>query len=596
MYRKNVASQNLAFALVNASTGAALTGATVTARRSIDGGAQASATGSVSELGNGQYNLALSQADTNGNHIGILLTATNAIPVHFSLVMTAADPTDSVRLGLTALPNAAAGASAGLPVLLHAGTAQAGAAQTITLAAAASAVDRLYTLEHISIVGGTGAGQVRTIVDYNGASKVATVNRAWRTNPDNTSVYQLTGAETLALPVYQSGTAQAGGASTIQLSTAAATVDDAYSGLTIHVTGGTGAAQTRVITDFVGATRTATVDRAWDTAPDNTSVYLIVASNSLATNGAGGLAALATDVITSGAVAASAVTEIQTGLATQASVDTIDDFLDTEIAAILADTNELQTDWANGGRLDNILDARASQTSVDDLPTNAELTTALAAADDAVLTAVAGVQTTVDDIPTNAELATALASADDAVLSAVAGVQTSVDDLPTNAELATALGTADDAVLAAVGALNDLDATEVQAAAAAALAAYDGPTNAELTTALADLPTNAELATALASADDAILAAINALENLSAAEVNAEVVDALSVDSYTELSAVPSAATNLANMLRAVYAYTTNRVTETATTQTLRNRANSATIATHSVSDDGSTYVRGSAT
>lgn len=31
----------------------------------------------------------------------------------------------------------------------------------------------------------------------------------------------------------------------------------------------------------------------------------------------------------------------------------------------LADTNELQTDWANGGRLDNILDARASQTSVD---------------------------------------------------------------------------------------------------------------------------------------------------------------------------------------------------------------------------------------
>lgn len=31
----------------------------------------------------------------------------------------------------------------------------------------------------------------------------------------------------------------------------------------------------------------------------------------------------------------------------------------------LADTNELQTDWANGGRLDLILDARASQTSVD---------------------------------------------------------------------------------------------------------------------------------------------------------------------------------------------------------------------------------------
>jgi hypothetical protein len=78
-----------------------------------------------------------------------------------------------------------------------------------------------------------------------------------------------------------------------------------------------------------------------------------------------------------------------TVLATQASVNTIDDFLDTEVAAILADTNELQTDWANGGRLDNILDARSSQTSVDDLPTNAELATALGTADDAVLAAIA---------------------------------------------------------------------------------------------------------------------------------------------------------------------------------------------------------------
>ncbi len=44
-------------------------------------------------------------------------------------------------------------------------------------------------------------------------------------------------------------------------------------------------------------------------------------------------------------------------LASQASLTTIGGYLDTEIAAILADTNELQTDWANGGRLDLILDA-----------------------------------------------------------------------------------------------------------------------------------------------------------------------------------------------------------------------------------------------
>lgn len=47
-------------------------------------------------------------------------------------------------------------------------------------------------------------------------------------------------------------------------------------------------------------------------------------------------AAIATDAIDADALAADAVTEIQSGLATQASVNTIDDFLDTEVAAILA--------------------------------------------------------------------------------------------------------------------------------------------------------------------------------------------------------------------------------------------------------------------
>lgn len=43
-----------------------------------------------------------------------------------------------------------------------------------------------------------------------------------------------------------------------------------------------------------------------------------------------------------------------------ANLATVADYLDTEIAAILADTNELQTDWANGGRLDLLLDGAAS--------------------------------------------------------------------------------------------------------------------------------------------------------------------------------------------------------------------------------------------
>lgn len=96
-------------------------------------------------------------------------------------------------------------------------------------------------------------------------------------------------------------------------------------------------------------------------------------------------AAIATDAIDADALKADAITEIQSGLATAADLATVDGNVDS----ILADTNELQTDWANGGRLDLILDARASQTSVDDLPTNAELATALGTADDATLAAIA---------------------------------------------------------------------------------------------------------------------------------------------------------------------------------------------------------------
>lgn len=61
--------------------------------------------------------------------------------------------------------------------------------------------------------------------------------------------------------------------------------------------------------------------------------------------------------------------------ASQTSVDTIDTevgVIDGIASAIVADTNELQTDWANGGRLDLILDARAAQTTADAIETDTQ--------------------------------------------------------------------------------------------------------------------------------------------------------------------------------------------------------------------------------
>lgn len=68
-------------------------------------------------------------------------------------------------------------------------TAQSGAGSTITLDASASSIDDLYNNCLIYITGGTGAGQMRMIRDYDGTTKVATITPAWITNPDNTSTF-----------------------------------------------------------------------------------------------------------------------------------------------------------------------------------------------------------------------------------------------------------------------------------------------------------------------------------------------------------------------------------------------------------------------
>ena len=75
------------------------------------------------------------------------------------------------------------------------GTAQAGAATTITLASGDSATDDIYNGLKIIITSGTGAmtagSEVRTITDYDDTTKIATVNSSWATNPDATSVYEI---------------------------------------------------------------------------------------------------------------------------------------------------------------------------------------------------------------------------------------------------------------------------------------------------------------------------------------------------------------------------------------------------------------------
>jgi hypothetical protein len=217
-----------------------VTGLTPTVTLSKDGGSFVSAAGAVSEVANGWYALAGNATDRNtlgtlvlhatgagadpfdgnwtivpwdpfdGNLALTGLTGLNAVnsagglpTVGTGVGQISPDGTGSVPIAFgTALPAAPAANSVGEALFFadilggRVGTAQAGAASSITLDAGASAVAGAYVGDQIYLYGGTGGGirgtgQRRTVTAYNPSTKVATVNRTWDTTPDSTTLFMM---------------------------------------------------------------------------------------------------------------------------------------------------------------------------------------------------------------------------------------------------------------------------------------------------------------------------------------------------------------------------------------------------------------------
>ncbi len=78
--------------------------------------------------------------------------------------------------------------------VMETGTAQAGAAGTITLASGASADDDFYNGMYVVITNNSPAGvdnQARRVIDYVGSTKVATLDSNWGTNPSSATTYEI---------------------------------------------------------------------------------------------------------------------------------------------------------------------------------------------------------------------------------------------------------------------------------------------------------------------------------------------------------------------------------------------------------------------
>lgn len=336
--KKNVASQAVGAQMVSASDGSAFTGA-VTVYVTGDAGTQAAGSvgaGACTHEGNGFHTYAPAQAETNYDHVAFTFVGTGAVPATVQIYTSYPQTGDNyARLGAPAGASVSADVAAVkavLPAALVGGRIDANVG---AISADAAAADNLE-----AALDGTGGVTITAALTGN-----ITGNLSGSVGSVTGAVGSVTGAVGSVTGAVGSVTGNVGGNVTGSVGSVAA--------------GGITASS--IAADAIGAS-----ELAADAAAEIAAAVRTELTTELAR----------VDVATSTRAAAS-------------DLSTVAGYLDTEIAAILADTNELQTDWANGGRLDLILDARASQTSVDDLPTNAELATALGTADDAVLAAIA---------------------------------------------------------------------------------------------------------------------------------------------------------------------------------------------------------------
>ena len=309
--------------------------------------------GGFVHISDGNYRLDLPDAAvaTGADYVDVGGTVTGMVVYGGRIRLTDVDLGDGVRGGMTALPNAAADAAGGLPIS-DAGGLDMDAIKTDT---AAILVDTGTTLD-------------TKINDIQGATFSSATDslEAIRNRGDS--------AWTGSAVTSDTGTAQAGSASTITLRSGASAANDTYNGQVIFITGGTGVGQSRAISDYVGSTKVATVITNWTTNPDATSTYDIYPDEITEITQAPTAAAVADavwDENTTGHTTAGTFGEqvkndidailTDTGTTLDAAIATID----ANVDAILLDTAEIGAAGAG-------LTALATQASVNTIDSNVD--------------------------------------------------------------------------------------------------------------------------------------------------------------------------------------------------------------------------------
>jgi hypothetical protein len=351
-----------------------------------------------------------------------------------------------------------------------------------------------------------------------------------------TSGHTTSGSYGQVLQIIRTGTATAGAAGSITLDASASATNDFYNNQIIQLIGGTGSGQSKIISDYDGSSKVATVNDNWATQPSTDSVFVIRAFGSVpgATAPTSSQVAdavwdeLRADHTTSTTFGGGVKAE---SLNTQAKAD-VNAEVDTSLVDARLDDLVLNAAGGNptdGSFFDQIMNKSAGQTFD-------STTDALEAIKDLGSGATAG------------QIADAvwdegLSSTDHSTVNTAGERLRAIDDkLPS-------------------GTISDFD---------------EGSNNVNLN----------------ASQSGVTIGTVNALGTQAKADVNAEIVDVLRTDTLAELSAgAPSATPTMAQAVTLLYMALRNKATETSSEFTVYNNSGTA-IAKASVSDNGVTFTR----
>lgn len=233
--------------------------------------------------------------------------ATGMVQVDLEIQLVAVDHQDSVRFGMTALPNAAAEAAGGLY------TRGTGAGQIRQDANGRIDANAKAWLDGtIPAVNVTGVPKVDTVdwlgtapnalisgrVDANAQAVLSGAIAADVWNAARSSYLTAGSFGLLGQTITRDGTAQAGAAGSITLDASASATDSLYKGSVVYIYTGTGVGQLRVISGYTGSTKVATVAPNWTTTPDNTSKFILWSMDDPAIVGSDSKSLLSTDAQT----------------------------------------------------------------------------------------------------------------------------------------------------------------------------------------------------------------------------------------------------------------------------------------------------------